>query len=179
MTATDEPTETLRALLDERGVNWFGSYDSNETCWDVGELTWVYGNDGNIAGLGVVQGDITPEQAIEATLGRAYEPPMAMHWDGDVLVLTLPRDPSSVHVRLFDSVLAPRKVYQAEATLERVIYENAKLRELATRLIQHIRNPPCEGCSFDMSCDQSDLTQCDEWSFMVSDARELGIGADA
>lgn len=69
MTESKTATERLRELLDARGMEWFGSYDSDETCWDVGELTWVYFNDGNIAGLGVAQGDITPEQAIAATLG--------------------------------------------------------------------------------------------------------------
>ena len=64
------PTNKLRLLLEERGVNWFGSYDSDETNWNVGELTWVYINDGNIASLGVVQGDVTPEQAIAITLGE-------------------------------------------------------------------------------------------------------------
>ena len=50
-----------------------------------------------------------------ATLGPAYEPPIAAHWDGDVLVLTTPRDPSSVHVQRAEG--QPRKVYPSEATL--------------------------------------------------------------
>jgi len=49
-------------------------------------------------------------QAVEATLGRGD-----VEWDGDVLVLTLPRDPSSIHVRRADD--GPRKVYPSEATL--------------------------------------------------------------
>lgn len=51
-------------------------------------------------------------QAVEATLGRGD-----VEWDGDVLVLTLPRDPSSIHVRRADG--EPRKVYPSEATLGR------------------------------------------------------------
>lgn len=65
MTATDK----MRELLDERGIEWFGSYDSDETKWNVGELTWFYFNNEKIAGLAVIQNDITPEQAIDATLG--------------------------------------------------------------------------------------------------------------
>lgn len=52
--------------------------------------------------------------------------------------------------------------------------ENAKLRELMHRLISHVEHPPCEGCGFEMNCDER-VTQCDEWQFMVADARELGV----
>lgn len=63
--------------------------------------------------------------------------------NGDVLVLTLPQDPSSIHVRLFDSKHAPRKVYVPEsypkqwelgADYQRLNDENAKLRELVDEL---------------------------------------------
>ena len=53
---------------------------------------------------------------------------------------------------------------------------DAKLRELCRRLMNHIEHPPCDGCSFE--CDGTDLTRCDEWSLMVYDARELGIEVD-
>ena len=54
--------------------------------------------------------------------------------------------------------------------------ENAKLRELVARLICHIENPPCESCMAEMSCAGGEgLTNCDEYQFMVSDARELGV----
>ena len=56
--------------------------------------------------------------------------------------------------------------------------ENAKLRELVARLIRHIENPPCESCMAEMSCAGGEgLTNCDEYQFMVSDARELGVDA--
>lgn len=58
---------------------------------------------------------------------------------------------------------------------ETIIEENIKLRELVRRLISHVEHPPCEGCMAEMNCDCSDLTQCDEWLFMVADARKLGI----
>lgn len=53
--------------------------------------------------------------------------------------------------------------------------ETDELRKLAARLMGHIKHPPCEGCLAEMNCDCSDLTQCDEWSFMEADARKLGI----
>ena len=54
--------------------------------------------------------------------------------------------------------------------------ENAKLRELVARLICHIENPPCESCMSEMSCAGGEgLTNCDEYQFMVCDARKLGI----
>lgn len=56
--------------------------------------------------------------------------------------------------------------------------ENAKLRDLCKRLIGHVEHPPCEGCGFEMNCDGSDLTQCDEWSMYRADARKLGIEVD-
>lgn len=70
-----------------------------------------------------------------------------------------------------------RGVEQASAIYKEVIREyvaeNAKLRKLVARLMGHIKHPPCEGCSAE--CDCTDLTRCDEWSFMEYDARELGV----
>ena len=61
---------------------------------------------------------------------------------------------------------------------ERLAEENAKLRELVARLICHIENPPCESCMAEMSCAGGEgLTNCDEYQFMVCDARELGVDA--
>lgn len=56
-----------------------------------------------------------------------------------------------------------------------ILTENAKLRELVKGLMGHVMDPPCEGCIAEMSCDCSDLTQCDEWLFFEADARRLGI----
>lgn len=62
---------------------------------------------------------------------------------------------------------------------ERLVDENAKLRELVARLIRHIEDPPCESCMAEMSCAGGEgLTNCDEYQFMVCDARELGVEVD-
>ena len=59
-------TERLRALLDERGVKW--TYDGTVSFSDGKHWfhAWAY-NDGAMC---VSMGYLTPEQAIEATLGR-------------------------------------------------------------------------------------------------------------
>lgn len=73
MTATDE----LRRLLDERGVEWRRTphYSSesqdNETVFEGNGIEW-YANDhlNGRLGLRAVRYEVTPEQAIDATLGR-------------------------------------------------------------------------------------------------------------
>ena len=72
MTATDE----LRRLLDERGVEWWAGEDEcdRKTHWESSGLTWEYYNDENgdawLGFLGACESDVSPEQAIDATLGR-------------------------------------------------------------------------------------------------------------
>lgn len=68
---------------------------------------------------------------------------------------------------------------EAEREVKRLEAENAKLRRLVHRIISHVEHPPCEGCLAEMSCDGEHVTQCDEWLFMVADARKLGIEVDA
>lgn len=46
---------------------------------------------------------------------RQYESPVAAHWDGDVLVLTTTREPSSIHVQVGEDQL--RKIYSGEPEL--------------------------------------------------------------
>jgi len=69
MSATDE----LRAMLDERGVHWWAGEDERRTLWESNGLTWEYFNDDNgdawLGFLGACEQDVTPEQAIAATLG--------------------------------------------------------------------------------------------------------------
>ena len=73
MTATDE----LRKLLDERGVEWRKTphYSSesqdNETIFEGNGIEW-YANDhlNGRLGLRAARYEVTPAQAIEATLGR-------------------------------------------------------------------------------------------------------------
>lgn len=60
-------TEKLRAMLDERGVEW--TYADGTVSFSDGERwfhAWAY-NDGAMC---VSMGYLTPEQAIAATLGR-------------------------------------------------------------------------------------------------------------
>lgn len=78
MTATDE----LRKLLDEHGIHWWagdGELD-RKTHWESSGLTWEYFNDGNgdawLGFLGACESDITPGQAIAATLGVE-----TCHWE--------------------------------------------------------------------------------------------------
>lgn len=67
-------TEELRRLLDERGVEWHhtsGSLGIPYTWWHsptMGEVDATEGADGKL--YMVLNLDLTPEQAIEATLGR-------------------------------------------------------------------------------------------------------------
>lgn len=81
---------------------------------------------------------------------RDNEPSMAMHWNGDVLILTIPRDPSSIHVQRSDG--QPRKVYASELELtqtcsNRLEGENDKLRELARSAWRCIRSgSSCSEC---------------------------------
>ena len=61
-------TERLRALLDERGVEWrVGDYPTTCTVWESDGIVW-YGlwRDGCIE---LIAWQVTPEQAVEATLG--------------------------------------------------------------------------------------------------------------
>jgi len=67
------PTEELRARLDGLGVrNWEGD-DERKTLWESNGLTWEYFNDDNgdawLGFLGACEHDVTPEQAIAATVG--------------------------------------------------------------------------------------------------------------
>ena len=70
-------TERLRALLDERGVEWRKTphYSSesqdNETVFEGNGIEW-YANDhmNGRLGLRALRYEVTPEQAVEATLGR-------------------------------------------------------------------------------------------------------------
>lgn len=81
-------TDKLRRLLDERGVEWSDDgYTTTCTVWVANGATWH----------GLWRDDcieliahLTPEQAIDATLGRgtchAIEVPMGMHDDATATV---------------------------------------------------------------------------------------------
>ena len=70
-------TTTLRRLLDERDIHWWAGEDERKTLWKSNGLTWEYFNDENgdawLGFLGACEQDITPEQAIAATLGPLTE----------------------------------------------------------------------------------------------------------
>ena len=112
-------TEELRRLLGERGVEYRAIGDA--TFWETHDGAFRYKAESHAEKLMVMTccsqkcTVMTPEQAIAATLGSTYEPPLACHWDGDVLVLTVPRDPSSIHVQRAEG--QPRKVYSGEPEL--------------------------------------------------------------
>lgn len=111
MTATDE----LRRMLDERGVEWMDGGMFHRTHWVIDGIHYVAFEQGGKLYLQSSIGPLTPEQAIAATLGSTYEPPLACHWDGDALVLAVLRDPSSIHVQRAKG--QPRKVYSGESEL--------------------------------------------------------------
>jgi len=142
---------------------------------------------------------ITPEQAIEATLGPREQPPY------DELIEALRRDWDIEaswdglrrfwYVGLTDEGV--RKRDEREATLGRgecritderykecmALVQEAneridELRELVRDLLHHIEYPPCEGCLLEMSC-AGDLSQCDEYfDWLKPRARELGVEVD-
>lgn len=71
---TTSATDELRRMLDERGVEWTEPNNkarSHTTYWTAGFLRCiaVEFNDGMVS-IASSSDDITPEQAIEATLGR-------------------------------------------------------------------------------------------------------------
>ena len=76
-----------------------------EASWDGLRRIWY---------IGLNEKGMRDRDERDATLGSH-----GMEWDGKTLVLTLPRDPERVCVRLFASKLAPRRVYAPDATLGR------------------------------------------------------------
>ena len=69
MSRHESATETLRALLDERGVEWNdGGIPRTGTTFVVNGITWhAMWRDGNIE---LHCSAVTPQQAVDATLGR-------------------------------------------------------------------------------------------------------------
>lgn len=103
-------TERLRSLLDERGVKWKADTSViNGVVWTIwnspwfGE-TWAKEVDGSIS---LFNCSITPEQAIEATLGSVENAEL--------------RKELAVTNQLFETL---------NDANDRLIYENMKLREL-------------------------------------------------
>ena len=66
---TTSATERLRALLDERGVEWRGGLPTETMVEADGlDLLYVALPDGRVRAF--IRNYLTPEQAVEATLGR-------------------------------------------------------------------------------------------------------------
>lgn len=72
---TETVTDRLRALLDERGVEWKDHHYDNHTWWsDDNNTGWHAENRPAVTGSYVkIEAVLTPEQAIAATLGSERE----------------------------------------------------------------------------------------------------------
>ena len=176
MTATDE----LRCLLDERGVKWI------PVAWNPKRETFYHAANGvgfcadeYTDGVKIyTDATITPEQAIAATLGDA-DATSARQSVADLKDENAKmRNELDQWERLTANIELPEYPI-AEFQPKDLERENAKLRELVHRLISHVEHPPCEGCMAEMNCDGEHVTQCDEWLFMVADARKLGVEVTA
>lgn len=145
MTATDE----LCKLLDERGMEW--SSIGGDTAWEDSRGWTATAEADSVDGSMVyVTALMTPEQAIEATLGPREQPPY------DELIEALRRDWDIEaswdglrrfwYVGLTDEGV--RKRDEREATLGRgeLERENAELRELV-RDLYGLAWPECPGAA--------------------------------
>ena len=160
MTATDE----LRRLLDERGVEWTEPNNkarSHTTYWTAGVLRCgaVEFIDGMVS-IASTSDDITPEQAIEATLGSDLEAENAKL-----------REELAKRERLTAGINLPDYPISqfVPKDLER---ENAELRELVRISIEFCADGMCgiyEGCP---------LNAADGRCSFDDRARELGIEVD-
>lgn len=172
MTATDE----LCKLLDERGVEWSGI--GGDTAWEDSRGWTATAEADSVDGSMVyVTALMTPEQAIEATLGPREQPPY------DELIEALRRDWDMEaswdglrrfwYVGLTDEGV--RKRDEREATLGRgeLERENAELRELVRDMWPHVRHRSkmCNAC--DLDCSTS--SECLLYEPMRDRMRELGI----
>jgi hypothetical protein len=65
--------DTVSELLEKRGVRWWSENDLaarfEGTCWESGGLTWGYVSNGRLSCLAACESDVTPEQAVAATIG--------------------------------------------------------------------------------------------------------------
>ena len=180
MTATDE----LCKLLDERGVEW--SSIGGDTAWEDSRGWTATAEADSVDGSMVyVTALMTPEQAIEATLGPREQPPY------DELIEALRRDWDIEaswdglrrfwYVGLTDEGVRKRDEREATLGRETCRITDERYKEcmaLVQDLLHHIEYPPCEGCLLEMSC-AGDLSQCDEYfDWLKPRARELGVEVD-
>lgn len=66
-----KPTECVRAMLKDFGIHWWAGESEDQTRWKGGGLTWEFEEGVGATFLGACENDVTPEQAIAATL-REY-----------------------------------------------------------------------------------------------------------
>lgn len=105
----NDATERLRAMLDERGVEWRGGLPTETMVEADGlDLLYVALPDGRVRAF--IRNYLTPEQAIEATLGGDLKA------ENEML-----RKELAVTNPLFETL---------NAANDRLIYENMKLRKL-------------------------------------------------
>lgn len=167
-------TERLRHLLDERGVKW--SSIGGDTAWeDSRGWTATAEADSMDGSMVYITALVTPEQAIAATLGyesygKVAEQGKCAKSNEQESYVMLKAENAKLREQL--DVAEHNRTRNARE-YARMCHENDKLRKLVARLMGHIKHPPCEGCSAE--CDCTDLTRCDEWSFMEADARKLGV----
>lgn len=145
MTATDE----LRCMLDERGVE---HYDGTETTlWGyepAGKYTGAYrfaADETSGGRMQVRMFNVTPEQAIAATLGPSVEPPDPPIVPYDILIDIL-RDEWGIEV-MWDGL---RRFWYVGLTEEGVRKrdENEKLRELLRDMLHWMPcKRPCQSCA--------------------------------
>ena len=158
-------TERLRAMLDERGVEWTPSVWSakDETFYTVGEVGFLATEMSNGRMKVCTAGYPTPEQAIEATLGRGEcEDIGRLEEENEKL-----RKERDALDHLTDVL---------NATNDGLIAENAKLRELVRDVFTiHWHGLDCTECPKRFQDRCTHLGGC-EWLGILSDLmRELGV----
>lgn len=179
MSATDE----LRRMLDERGADYRVS--STGYSIDIGPYTTAYANRSDTT-LDVSLRQVTPEQAIAATLGDGTCLPHFWTHDG-ALHIELPKLPDSIQVRLPDQrdreagsarvwqyTLGNDGVGRTNDGLADLQAENAKLRELAAKMARAL-GVNSEWC--DRDCEREFGCGCEPCPLDQA-LRELGVEAD-
>ncbi len=63
-----KPTECVRAMLKGFGIHWWAGESEDQTRWKSSGLTWNFEEVDELAFLWACENDVTPEQAIAATL---------------------------------------------------------------------------------------------------------------
>lgn len=134
-------TERLRQLLDERGVEW--TYGDGTVSFDNGERwfhAWAY-NDGMMC---VSMGYLTPEQAVEATLGHELDDAamVKLHDMLNVALLQL-EDASDDHEARITAVDNAHRLLEEAATLGRGTCRMCKRKGYDREYLHHYECSEC------------------------------------